>query len=57
MSYFTNRKKPATKHIYANVVIWQCSDCNCWSRQEFIHVTEPNCPICKGLMKAKLRRQ
>ncbi|WAH37517.1 cold-inducible protein YdjO-related protein [Alicyclobacillus dauci] len=50
MSYFNNRRKPSSEHVYADTVIWQCSNCKCWSRIEFVHVDEPSCPMCKGTM-------
>ncbi len=55
MSYLNSRKKPTSEHIYADVVIWQCSECNCWSRQEFVHVAEPNFPVYKGLMNREAK--
>ncbi|UNO48273.1 cold-inducible protein YdjO-related protein [Alicyclobacillus acidoterrestris] len=55
MGYFNNRRKPASEYVYADTVIWQCSKCNCWSRQEFIHVAEPNCPMCKGMMNLETK--
>jgi Cold-inducible protein YdjO len=48
MSYFN--RKPSSEHVYADIVIWQCSECNCWSKKEFIYVDEPICPMCKGRM-------
>ncbi len=35
---------------YADVVVWQCTKCNCWSRQEFVSASEPTCPICGATM-------
>ncbi|WP_249226889.1 cold-inducible protein YdjO-related protein [Alicyclobacillus mengziensis] len=31
-------------------MIWQCTACNCWSREEFIYVDEPTCPVCQSKM-------
>jgi uncharacterized paraquat-inducible protein A len=50
MSYFSKGKKSLADYVYANVMIWQCSACSCWSREEFIYVTEPTCPVCKAKM-------
>ena len=50
MPYSTNSRKHPSQHVYANTVIWQCSDCDCWSRIEFVHVDEPECPLCHGRM-------
>lgn len=50
MSYFNNRKAPASEQVYAETMVWQCSECSCWSRPEFITEEEPNCPICHNRM-------
>jgi rubrerythrin len=40
---------------YADVVVWQCTECNCWSRQEFVTESEPQCPICGAKMVSELK--
>lgn len=50
MSTYNSWRKPVSEHVYANTVIWQCSECNCWSREEFVYVDKPVCPICKSTM-------
>lgn len=35
---------------FADVVVWQCTSCNSWSRQEFVAEAEPTCPICGAPM-------
>ncbi|MCY0875616.1 MAG: cold-inducible protein YdjO-related protein [Firmicutes bacterium] len=54
MSYFNNRK-PTSEHVYAETVIWQCSSCNCWSREEFVLANEPNCPVCNSKMNRETK--
>ncbi|MDQ0191503.1 hypothetical protein JI721_09445 [Alicyclobacillus cycloheptanicus] len=49
MGYFGHKRK-LDEQVFANSVVWQCSKCDCWSRQEFIYVEHPVCPICKGEM-------
>ncbi len=49
MAYSYN-KKPASQYVYADVTVWQCSACNCWSRLEFVQSDEPNCPVCNSQM-------
>ena len=43
-------KKPISEHVYADTVVWQCPECNCWSRKEFVLTEEPNCPMCNAKM-------
>ncbi|WP_083486164.1 cold-inducible protein YdjO-related protein [Alicyclobacillus ferrooxydans] len=50
MGNFGNRRKPVSEHVYADSIVWQCSTCVCWSRDEFIYVANPVCPMCKGSM-------
>ncbi len=50
MAYANNGRKPASEHVYADTEIWQCSNCNCWSRVEFVYVEDPVCPICNSKM-------
>ncbi|WP_081654260.1 cold-inducible protein YdjO-related protein [Alicyclobacillus acidoterrestris] len=52
---FNNRRKPASEYVYDDIVIWQCSDCDCWSRNEFVHGDEPLCPMCKGKMSQQVK--
>lgn len=55
MSYVDNRKKPVSEHVYADTVVWQCSECNCWSREEFVHDDEPTCPMCHSKMNREVK--
>lgn len=48
---FGNSKKQPSEHVYADTVVWQCTQCGCWSRNEFIYVEEPICSVCKGRME------
>jgi predicted RNA-binding Zn-ribbon protein involved in translation (DUF1610 family) len=43
---WSNKPEPE----YADAVVWQCTECNCWSRQEFVHSSEPKCPMCGAKM-------
>jgi len=47
---YNNSKKPVSEHVYADTVVWQCPECNSWSRIEFILVEEPTCPLCSSKM-------
>lgn len=51
MGNFGSMKKPIAEHVYGDLIVWQCSSCNCWSRDEFIYVEEPTCPICHEKME------
>ncbi|QSO54582.1 hypothetical protein JZ785_13045 [Alicyclobacillus curvatus] len=50
MGNFGNRRKPLAEQVFADKMIWQCTTCNCWSREEFVYVDEPTCPMCHGKM-------
>ncbi|WDL98373.1 cold-inducible protein YdjO-related protein [Alicyclobacillus sp. ALC3] len=50
MGNFGSWKKPVSEHVYAESVVWQCSKCVCWSREEFVHVQQPVCPMCDSEM-------
>lgn len=50
MSNMGNRRRPQSEDVYADTVVWQCSECDCWSRDEFIYVEQPVCPMCGGEM-------
>ena len=50
MSYFNNRKAPAAEQVYADMLVWQCPECACWSRPEFVTEDEPTCPVCNNRM-------
>ncbi len=54
MSY-KGGKKPVIEHIYADTEVWQCSVCNCWSRQEFIEGDDPSCPLCNSPMNLEIK--
>ncbi|QQE78275.1 cold-inducible protein YdjO-related protein [Alicyclobacillus sp. SO9] len=54
MAYNYN-KKPVSEHVYEDRTVWQCSDCNTWSRPEFVLDEEPTCPICHGKMEQVVR--
>lgn len=43
---WTNKPEPE----YADVVVWQRTECNCWSRKEFVSESEPKCPMCGATM-------
>lgn len=49
LAYFNNRK-PVSEHVYEDQVIWKCSECDCWSRKEFVLTENPTCPICQAEM-------
>ncbi|WAH42995.1 cold-shock protein [Alicyclobacillus fastidiosus] len=53
--YFNNRR-PATEPVYADTVIWQCSECNCWSRKEFVSDDNPKCPMCNSKMHEETKK-
>ncbi|KPV41787.1 cold-inducible protein YdjO-related protein [Alicyclobacillus ferrooxydans] len=55
MSPFGSRRKPAVEPVYANTMIWQCTECNCWSRDEFIHEEKPHCPMCHAEMNRETK--
>lgn len=48
-------KKPAVEHVYADTEVWQCSACNCWSRQEFVQADDPVCPLCSSPMSLETK--
>lgn len=50
MGNFGNKRKPVAEHVYADAVVWQCTQCDCWSRDEFIYVEQPACPMCEASM-------
>ncbi|MCF8564186.1 cold-shock protein [Alicyclobacillus tolerans] len=50
MGNFGSRRKPISEHVYADSVVWKCSNCDCWSRDEFVYVAQPVCPLCEGKM-------
>ena len=56
MSYFSRGRKSLADYVYANIIIWQCSECQCWSRQEFIYVSSPTCPLCKASMHQETKK-
>jgi ABC-type ATPase with predicted acetyltransferase domain len=48
---WSNKPEPE----YADVVVWQCTKCNCWSRQEFVSSSEPTCPMCGATMISEIK--
>jgi|GEM_PF-2310682 len=51
MGNFGYTRKPVSEHVYADVAVWQCPACDCWSRDEFIYVEKPACPMCNSKME------
>ncbi|MCY0888304.1 MAG: cold-shock protein [Alicyclobacillaceae bacterium] len=52
---YNNSRKPVSQHVYEDTMVWQCSECQCWSRMEFILVGEPECPLCHAKMVQELK--
>jgi hypothetical protein len=50
MAYNNNGRKPVSEHVYADMTVWQCTACECWSRPEFVLEDEPTCPMCSAKM-------
>ncbi|WP_116190062.1 cold-inducible protein YdjO-related protein [Paenibacillus taihuensis] len=48
-------KKPVSEHVYADTSVWQCPQCVCWSRVEFITAEKPQCPSCHTSMSLKMK--
>ncbi|WP_067717654.1 cold-inducible protein YdjO-related protein [Ferroacidibacillus organovorans] len=51
MGNFGNKRKPISEQVYADSEVWQCSTCAVWSRDEFIYIENPACPMCRGDME------
>ncbi|MCF8564301.1 cold-shock protein [Alicyclobacillus tolerans] len=52
---YNHAKKPVSEHVYADTTVWQCSECNCWSRVEFVLEEEPTCPLCNSKMSKEVK--
>lgn len=46
-----NNGRTKVDPVYADIVVWQCSNCSCWSRKEYtFSENKPLCPVCNGEM-------